>query len=57
MRETSRFGGSPMPNHTFTHFMPSESKISNTCEEHIEECKVRAGDWLVQNFELHKDFS
>ena len=35
----------------------SESKTSNTCEEHIEGCKVGAQDWLVQNVELSKDFA
>ena len=33
-----------------------EAKTSTTCEEHIEEFKVGAGDWLVQNFALNKDF-
>ena len=27
----------------------SESKISNTCEKHIEGCGVGDEDWLVQN--------
>ena len=34
----------------------SESKTAKENEGHIEDCKVGAGDWLAQNFELGKDF-
>ena len=43
-------------NHTFNS-ATSVSKTSNTCEKHIENCKVGAADWLVQNFELNKAFT
>ena len=33
-----------------------KSKTSNTCEKHIEGCRVGAEDWPVQNCELSKDF-
>ena len=35
----------------------SESTSASTCEEHIEDCKVSAEDWLVQNSELHNDLT
>ena len=35
----------------------SESETSNTCAQHIEDCKVGAGDWFARNFELSKDFT
>ena len=41
------------PKHTFT-AGASESNTSTTCEEHVEDCKVGAEDWPVQNFELSK---
>ena len=34
----------------------SEGKTSNTCAKHIEDGKVGTKDWLVQDFELSKDF-
>ena len=34
----------------------SGSKTSNTCEKHIAICNDGAGDWLVHNFELNKDW-
>ena len=33
----------------------SGSKISSTCEKHIDICNDGAGDWLVHNFDLNKD--
>ena len=32
----------------------SESKASNTCDKHIDNCNVGAEDWLVHIFELNK---
>ena len=43
-------------NHTFTSGT-SESKTSNDKEAQLEDCKVGAGDWLAQNFDLSKDFN
>ena len=42
------------PNRTFT-AGASESNTSTTYEEYVEDCKVGAEDWPVQNFELTKD--
>ena len=35
----------------------SESKTSNTCEKHTDDCKIGAEGWVVQNFELTKDLT
>ena len=34
-----------------------QSKMVNTCPKPIEDCKVGAEDWPVQNFKLNKDSS
>ena len=51
-RELLRYGEGPK----FTSGT-SESNTSNTCAKHIDDCKVGAEEWLVQNFELSKDFT
>ena len=43
-------------NHTITSGAV-ESKFSNTCAKHIEDCKVGAEDWIARNFELSIDFT
>ena len=53
-RYLTRFG--ELLNHTFTSGT-KESKTKSSWAEHMEDCKVDAGDWLAQNLELSKDFT
>ena len=49
-RHLSRFGEGLIV--SIIHSGAQESKISNTCAQHIEDCKVGAEDSIAQNFEL-----
>ena len=54
-RGISRFGDGPTAESFLGVRSVRKQNTSNTCEEHMNHCKVGAEDWPVSNFELSKD--
>ena len=54
-RETSWLGEGPMAESFLRTSGGSGSETSNTCEQHLDTCKVGDADWFVHKFELTKD--